>query len=108
MSGLFETLSERLKTKQNIVPNEKYLNDLKYCLNVLNYEQAEQVTVLIIHYYLKSHPNLFTPENINSSFKTGKLPYNIKCRPGIKALSFCLDNMEQELKILLGEYCLLN
>ena len=106
MTALFDNLLEKLKKRKPIEITNQYMNELKNCLNILDFKQAEQVIVLIIHGYLMiTKNNVFVKENLS---KNGRLPYSMKFGPGGKGLSLTLDQMTPDMKLLLGEYCLLN
>ncbi len=106
MTALFDNLLEKLKKRKPIEITNQYMNELKNCLNILDFKQAEQVIVLIIHGYLMiTKNNVFVKENLS---KNGRLPYSMKIGPGGKGLSLTLDQMTPDMKLLLGEYCLLN
>lgn len=106
--SLFDVLVARLSSKPKPIIDESYNQKLNNVLNSLSLEEAEQVTVLMLHHYNLLYPGVINMDTFASRSKLSKLPYGIKCSPGMKGFSFVLDLMPDDLKMLIGEYCELN
>ncbi len=105
---LFDELSSKVAARGEMAITESYLKRLNDTLSACDIPQSEQVTLLIITFYSKMNPGVFTPDSFTARGKMSKLPYGIKCTAGMKGFSFSIDGMPKELQFLLGEYCELN
>ncbi len=109
MLPLFDSLLRKITGRKPIVINETYNKLLFDTINSLNTKQLEQVLILIIHgNILSSGTNVFRPEVYTSKARAKKLPYNIRMNTEGKGLSLCFDSLSNDMKLILGEYCLLN
>lgn len=113
---LYDTLVEKLTTKinqENFFITDEYKNRLKFVLSNLDPSRANQVALLLIHYYFLTHPNSnpFTLENCSmksaSRNSISNLPYDIKISSSGTGLSFDFndDKVPPPLQVLLGVYC---
>ena len=105
---LFNSLYEACKNRTSVIINEAYNKVLHDTLNSLKIEQMEQALLIILHFHitiLKQDPFRI---DINAKARSQKMPYNMKCGSGGKGLSFSIDEMPNILKLILGEYCLIN
>lgn len=110
---LYDNLSRELETRMSkgnfSLPND-FNEYLSTALTSLNKEQAEQVVLLITHYYfLTNSDNPFTAENCNPKQKgKSRLPYGMKIGPSGKGLSLNLNAIPPAFLALLGIYCRLD
>jgi hypothetical protein len=111
---LYDTLAERLTKRvnqENFSITDEYRKKLESILNTLDPAHADQIVLLLIHYYFLEHPNInpFTLENCTvkptSRNNTSNLPYGIKPGPSRKGLSFDPNETPMPLQALLGTYC---
>jgi len=109
---LYDYLARKLSDKISqgnfsVTPN--YKAKLCAALSSLTIEQAEQIALLIIHYYFltNSGRNPFIPENcVSRGTSRGRnLPYGIKISPSGKGFSFDIDKFPASFQALLGIYC---
>lgn len=114
---LYDILVEKLTKKinqENFSVTEEYKNRLRTVLSNLDPPRANQIVILLIHYYFLTHPNStnpFTLENCSakstSRNKISNLPYDIIVSSSGKGLSFDIkdDKVPIPLQALLGVYC---
>lgn len=106
---LFDNLYTKIKKRKTITVDEKYNQILFDTINSLNTKQLEQILLLIIHgYILSTGTNIFKPETFTSKARSKKLPYNIRMNTEGKGLSLSFDSLSNDIKLILGEYCMLN
>ena len=82
----------------------EYTARLSAVLSSLAPNQAEQVALLLIHYYFLTNPSGTNPFVQRSTTKGSRLPYGIKMSPG-KGFSFDPASLSPSFQALLGTYC---
>lgn len=97
---IYDTFAIRVTEKDLPQYTINVKSKLTRLLNSLSQEQAEQITVLLIHFYFLNNPesNPFTPKNKN-------LPYGIKVSPSGKGFSFNFETIPIAFQVLLCKYC---
>jgi len=104
---LYDHLQAKLSTRTKTVTRET----LSVALNQLDLEAAEQVALLLIHYYFLNNPtfNIFTPENCerlrSSQNRKSTLPFGIKISPGGRGISVDMNMIPDHLVMILAEFC---
>lgn len=96
---LFDQLRDKIIAKgSQVVPDR---NTLAEVLNNLDPQQANELTILIIHYYFLTNPGM------TSLFKDKTLrgPYGIKVSSGGKGISLDLNLTPDPLILLIAEFC---
>lgn len=111
---LYDTLVGKLAKRVNqgnLTITPEYKLRLTSILSNLDPSRANEVALLLIHYYfLTNHDsNPFTTANCNvkpsSRSNVNVLPYDIKIGSLGKGCSFDLDKLPIEFQALLGIYC---
>ena len=106
---LYNTLAHQLTQKireGKFSITSDYKNRLTIALNSLSRDHAEQITVLIIHYFyltnVQGNPFIRDEFTTKGSFK---LPYEMRVSTTGKGLSFNIDAFPSSFQALLGIYC---
>lgn len=115
---LYDRLAEQLNEKisqGNFSISSEYRKKLRKVLNSLNQDQANQVALLLIHYYFLTVPSSqpFTVSNLKTGTRTHGaqsigaqvLPFGIRVSPSGQGFSFELDQLNGSIQALLGTYC---
>lgn len=89
-------LYEKLLATSSETISDAQRKDTCHKLNKLGAVNMEEVSVLIIHYLVKS---------IGETYFKSKIPYGIKIGFSGRGLSFHLDALPLELQRVLCEYC---
>jgi hypothetical protein len=102
---MYDTLAEKLANQENFLITTDYKNRLNFTLSNLDPSRANQVAILLIHFYFLTNPNL-NPFVLTKSTSRNSLPYDIKMSSsGSKGCSFDLDQLSPQFQAILGMYC---